>query len=241
MMEKPLADSVEAAEELVELARDAGVVLAVGHIEAHNPAMAALMERLEAEPEGIVSIDARRLAPFDGTRCLDVDVLYDLLVHDIDLALEITKSPITGVSAAGRSVFSKQTDVAHARIEFGNGTIAVFWTGKCSPKKVRSVTVTTPRRFMVADTLSPSLTVYTAEQLPAMADGVCLMGGIQCEEVSLLKEEPLRRELENFFSAVRGGVRPLVDGNRALKALRAVSLIARSIEENGREIRGHWA
>ena len=239
LMEKPLADSLDAAERLVDVARKAGVVLAVGHIEAHNPAVAAMMEMLEREPEEIVSIDARRLAPFDGSRCLDVDVLYDLLVHDMDLALQIANSQIKRVSAAGRSVFSKQTDVAHVRIEFKNGAIAVFWTGKCSPKKVRSLTVTTPRRFMVADTLSPSLTIYTADQLPAMADGVCLMGAIRCQEVPLPKEEPLRREFENFISAIRGGTHPLVDGDRALKALQALELVAKSIRENGEEIAAH--
>lgn len=238
MIEKPLADSVNAAARLVDLADRVGVTLAVGHIEAHNPAVAALMAMLEREPEEIVSIDARRLAPFDGSRCMDVDVLYDLLVHDIDLALQIAKAPITGVSAAGRSVFSHQTDVAHVRIEFENGAIAVFWTGKCSPKKIRSVTVTTPRRFMVADTLSPSLSVYTAEQMPALSDGVCLMGEIRHEEVPLPQEEPLRREFEDFFSAVRHGTRALVDGKRALKAQRALGLVAESIQENGRKIRG---
>lgn len=230
LMEKPLADSVDAAARLVDLARGAGVVLAVGHIEAHNPAVAAMMEMLEREPEEIVSIDARRLAPFDGSRCLDVDVLYDLLVHDIDLALQIANSQIKRVSAVGRSVFSKQTDVAHVRMEFENGAIAVFWTGKCSPKKVRSLTVTTPRRFLVADTLSPSLTIYTAEQLPALADGVCLMGEIRRQEIPLPKEEPLRREFEDFFSAVQHGARPLVDGDRALKSLQALALVAKSIE-----------
>lgn len=239
LMEKPLADSIEAASRLVELARRTGVVLAVGHIEAHNPAVAALMEMLQREPEEIVSIDARRLAPFDGSRCLDVDVLYDLLVHDVDLALCIANSPAIRVSAAGRPVFSKQIDVAHARIEFENGAIAVFWTAKCSPRKVRSLTVTTPRRFLVADTLSSSLTVYISEQLPAMADGVCLMGEIRREEVPVPDEEPLRREFADFFSAIREGTRPLVDGDRALNALHALGMIAASIAEGGREIQGH--
>jgi len=237
LMEKPLADSVDAAARLVDLARKAGVVLAVGHIEAHNPAVAALMETLEREPEEIVSIDARRLAPFDGSRCMDVDVLYDLLVHDIDLALQIANSPIKSVSAAGRSVFSQQIDVAHVRIEFENRAIAVFWTGKCSPKKVRSITVTTPRRFMVADTLTASLTIHTAEQFPALADGVCLMGEIRRQQVPLPDEEPLRREFDDFFSAIRHGTRPLVDGVRALRALQALALVAKSIQANGIEIR----
>jgi len=168
---------------------------------------------------------------------MDVDVLYDLLVHDIDLALQIANSPIKSVSAAGRSVFSQQIDVAHVRIEFENRAIAVFWTGKCSPKKVRSITVTTPRRFMVADTLTASLTIHTAEQFPALADGVCLMGEIRRQQVPLPDEEPLRREFDDFFSAIRHGTRPLVDGVRALRALQALALVAKSIQANGIEIR----
>jgi len=232
LMEKPLAHSVDGAARLVEQARDAGVILSVGHVERYNPAVNKLMELLGKEGEEIISIDARRLTPFDGSRCLDVDVLYDLLIHDIDLALEIADSPIARVSATGRPVFSSQADFTHARIDFENLATAVFWAGKCSPGKVRSLTVCTNRRYFEADTLSNTLTVHTATELPALEDGICFMGDIRVEKIPLPDQEPLRAELEDFFSAIREDRRPLVDGERALKDLRALDLVARSLAES---------
>jgi predicted dehydrogenase len=235
MMEKPLADSIENGTALVELADRAGVKLMVGHVERYNPAIKTMLEMLKDRDEEIISIDARRLAPFDGSRCLDVDVLYDLLIHDIDLALEIASSDIVRVSAMGRPVFSRETDVAHARIEFSNGACAVFWVGKCSLRKVRTVTVTTRSRYLCADTLENTLTVHTAEELPALESGVCFMGAVRSEEVAVPRDEPLRVELDDFFGAIREDRAPVVDGRRALAGMRALDLVARSISER-REI-----
>ena len=237
-MEKPLADSIENAAALVELADQAGVKLMVGHVERYNPAITALLEILRNQDEEIISIDTRRLAPFDGSRCLDVDVLYDLLIHDIDLTLEIESSDIVRVSATGRPVFSTEMDVAHAMIEFSNGACAVFWVGKCSPRKVRAVTVTTRSRYLVADTLQNTLTVHTAEELPAIEQGICFMGELCSEEIPIPKREPLRVELEDFFAAIREDRPPLVHGKRALAGLKALDLVARSVSEQ-REIVRH--
>jgi len=236
MMEKPLADSLESAARLVKLAGEAGVILMVGHVERYNPAIQKMMELLKSEKEEIVSVDARRLAPFDGSRCLDVDVLYDLLIHDIDLALEIADSDIVRVSAAGRPVFSTATDVAYVRIDFESRASAVFWAGKCSPCKMRSLTVTTPSRYLVADTLTNSLTVYQADRLPSLDQDACFMGEIRVEQVPIPEQEPLLAELEDFFAAIRDGRAPLVDGPRALRSMRALDLVARSIE-SGSDIR----
>jgi len=229
LMEKPLAHSPAAAARLVDLAREADAVLMVGHIERYNPAIGKLFEVLTAEEDEIISMDFRRLAPFDGSRCLDVDVLHDLLIHDIDLALEIANSPISKVSATGRQVFSQQLDVAHTRIEFQNGSVAVFWTAKCSPKKMRTITVATNRRYISADTLNRTLTVDRADKIPSAEDGTCFMADIRAEEIPVPDEEPLRRELEAFFRAVREGASPLVDGLRGLQGLEALELVARSI------------
>lgn len=230
LMEKPLAHNVQEAERLVKMAEEGGAVLAVGHVERHNPAVEAMMKLLREEPEDIISIDVRRLMPFDGSRCMDVDVLYDLLIHDVDLALEIASSPIARVSASGRPVFSHQTDVAHTRIELQNGATAVFWTAKCTPQKVRSITVATPTRFLVADTLHKTLTVHTARQIPATTAQTCLMGEISTKDFPVPDVEPLRREIEDFVRACREGAPPLVDGARALKALKALAMVSRSLE-----------
>lgn len=238
LMEKPLAHDVKGATRLVELARQAKAVLMVGHVERYNPAVARLIDMLREVPEEIISIDARRLAPFDGSRCMDVDVLHDLLIHDIDLALEIADSPISSITATGRPVFSNQLDVAHVRIEFQNNTTAVFWTGKCSPRRVRALTVTTPTQQFVADTLAHSLTIYSAEQIPAMTDGVCFMGNLREETISISDEEPLRREFDDFFGSILQGTKPIVDGDRALRAMKVLGLVSRSIAAGGAMIAG---
>jgi predicted dehydrogenase len=232
LVEKPLAHSVRAAEELVTISREAGVVLMVGHVERYNPAIDGLIQLLRREDDEIVSIDTRRLAPFDGSRCLDVDVLYDLLIHDVDLALDIADSAVAGVSASGRPVFSSQADVVHARIDFQNGASAVLWAGKCSPKRVRTITVSTRKRFLEADTLTGALRVYTAEELPSMEDGLCFMGETSIEDIPVPREEPLRRELEDFFGAVRNRNAPLVDGERALASMKALDMIAQAMKRD---------
>lgn len=234
LMEKPLAHDPASGAELVNLAAKAGVVLMVGHVERYNPAVIKLMETLKEAREEIISVDCRRLMPFDGSRCIDADVLYDLMIHDVDLAMDIADSPVLNVTASGRPVFSDKTDVAHARIEFANRAVAVFWTGKCSPKKVRTITVTTPRRFLVADTLDKTLMMHTARQLPAMDDGICLMGDIRAEQITVPDDEPLRRELEDFFRAVRDQAEPIVHGQRALAAMQTLDLLAKSIASGGK-------
>jgi predicted dehydrogenase len=231
LVEKPLAHNLDAARQLVEAAAEGDVTLMVGHVERYNPAVQQLMEMLAQEREEIVSIDTRRLAPFDGTRCLDVDVLYDLLIHDVDLALEIAGSPVRRVSASGRSVFSQQIDVVHATLEFENKACAALCAGKCSAKKVRNITVSTPRRYLEVDTLCNSLTVHTAEEVPIPDQTICLMGNIRCEDAPVPHYEPLRAELDDFFRSVRHASRPVVDGERALRGMEILELIKRSVEE----------
>ncbi len=233
LMEKPLAHNLHGGARLVELANQKGLILMVGHVERYNPAVTKMFELLGEMRGEIISIDARRLAPFDGSRCMDVDVLHDLQIHDIDLALEIAGSSIKSVTATGRPVFSNQLDVAHVRIEFQNGVTAVFWTGKCSPRKVRSLTVTTSTQQFVVDTLANSLTVYSAEQLPSMTDGVCFMGNLRAENVPIPNEEPLQREFDDFFRSILQGTRPVVDGERGLQAMNALDLVSRSIAAGG--------
>ncbi|MFC1835769.1 Gfo/Idh/MocA family protein [Thermodesulfobacteriota bacterium] len=230
LMEKPLAHSLEAATRLVEKAHSAGVVLMAGHVERYNPAIRELIRLLEQRKEPVISVDTRRLAPFDGSRCLDVDVLYDLLIHDVDLVLEITDSTVVRVSAAGRPVFSGNTDVAYSRIDFTNNASAVLCVGKCSPKKVRSINVSTRTRLYETDTLNNSLVVHVADRVPSTDPTVCFMRDLRVEEVPVPDHEPLKAELEDFFTSVKESQQPIVDGRRALKSMQAIDLIQRAIE-----------
>ncbi len=229
LVEKPLAANAEQAEKIVDLARKNSVALMVGHIERYNPAVAKLMDLLASEPEPVVTIDARRLNHFDGSRCLDVDVLYDLLIHDIDLALEIARSEIRCVSASGRPVFSDLNDVAYTRMEFMNGATAILTTSKASPKKTRTISVTTPTRFLEADTIDRTLVVHRSENLTIEKSGTCVMRGFHVEEIEIENKEPLRLEIEEFVNCVRSGAKPIVDGERALKAMKAIELVANAI------------
>lgn len=231
LMEKPLADSLDAARGLVEMAESAGVVLMVGHVERYNPAIQGLMELLRERDEEVVSFDARRLAPFDGSRCLDVDVLHDLLVHDVDIALEVVGSEIRNVSAWGRAVFSDKTDVVHARIEFANKASASFWVGKCTPKKVRSITVATPSRFLEADTLTNALTVHQAGELPDLSSNACFMGDISVCDIDVPAVEPLTAEQQDFYDSILCKRAPLVNGHRALQSMEALELVRQALAE----------
>ena len=231
LMEKPLAHNVKEASQLVDTAKEHNAILMVGHVERFNPAVQKLFEVFQTETEEIVSIDAQRLMPFDGSRCMDVDVLSDLLIHDVDLALEIADSNVRKVSAAGRAIFSTQIDTAHTRIEFENGAYAVFWTGKCSAKKARNITVATRSRCYEADTLTPSLTVYSADQIPENENGICFMTDLKSARIELPDQEPLRAELEEFIDAVRARRSPLIDGKRGLRGMQVLELVRSSIIE----------
>ncbi len=231
LVEKPLAHNVKFAQELVKVAQDAGKTLMVGHIERYNPAIQALVNNLGQLSEPVLAIDAQRLSPFDGSRCLDVDVLHDLLVHDLDLALEIGGSEIISVSAVGRSVFSDKLDISNVQILFARKTWANLTTAKCSPKKMRCVTVYTPSRVLQADTLARSLIVHRANELPVMGSESCLMADIAREEIAVPKDEPLRLELEDFVSAICDERSPLVDGARGLRVLNVLQRISEVIQK----------
>lgn len=228
-MEKPLAHNSQGAENLVNLARGKGKVLMVGHVERYNPAIGRLMELLREHPEEVVSIDTRRFAPLDGPRCLDVNVLYDLLIHDVDLVLEIANSAVKGVSATGRSVFSAGVDSANATISFEGRCCATMAVNRCCARKVRSIAVTTGTRYLVADTLTGCLQVHRASEAPKVEEGSYSMGAIGCEDIPLPTEEPLRRELSDFFDSIASNRSPVVDGERGLLALRTVEQIEASM------------
>jgi virulence factor len=232
MMEKPLASSFSEAKILVNLARDRGLVLMVGHVERYNPVIVSLMEMLQRFSEKILAIDCRRLSPFDGTRCMDVDIIYDLLIHDVDLALEIAGSSVVSVSGWGRPVFSGKIDLAHTQIQFSNDCLASFWTGKCSPRKVRTISVMTQKHYLQADTLSKLLSVSSCDNSVCSGDSdIKIMENISHREIQASDQEPLYNEMMDFVSCVREDSCPIVNGNRALEALRILELVSTEVSK----------
>ncbi|MDA8408726.1 MAG: Gfo/Idh/MocA family oxidoreductase [Deltaproteobacteria bacterium] len=232
LMEKPLAAGLPEAERLVRLSEENHLILMVGHIERYNPAVSLMIDKINENREPVVSFEARRLNPFDGTRCMDADVLYDLLIHDIDIALEIASSDISRIYAVGEKVYSNLVDNTHTLLRFLNGIVATFWTSKCSPRKVREINVTTRSRFYNANTLTRTLTIHTAGNINVDKGGACKMEDIGVEEIREHHREPLRSEIEDFLHSIENDSSPTTNGRRALDSLIVLDQIAKKLNRN---------
>ncbi len=216
LIEKPLATNAADAADLVSLARRKNVVLAVGHIERFSPAIAELDLRLG---------DARRITAVRRTkwsgRSGDVDVVLDLMIHDIDLALALARSPVASVSASGIAGASGLIDEAEAWLTFANGAIATLSASRVADRNERRLTVTEPATMYIADLSGPTLTA-TARRVP----------GAVPSELALVSRDNLGAEIAAFLSAVAGGPPVLVDGAAGLAAVEIAERIRAAIAEN---------
>ncbi len=209
LLEKPIAASVGEGTEIVRLARQAGVVLQIGHLERFNAGVMALAERIS----GPRFIEAHRMGPF-VQRATDVDVVSDLMIHDIDIILALVDSEISQIAAVGTPVLTDHLDIANARLEFANGTVANVIASRVSDKKIRRIRVFQERCYLSLDFVEQTLDLAYP-----VADAAAGCPVIARERVDIEPAKPLDRELTAFVDCVRGGGRPLVDGQAGLKAL----------------------
>lgn len=205
LLEKPIAKTLEEADALVTLARRRGALLAVGHLERFNPAFRALATAL-AKP---LYIDCERLSGFKQ-RGIDVDVVLDLMIHDIDLVLSMVKSELAHVSACGFQVLTDSIDIANVRLEFADGCVANLSASRVSQSPVRKLRVFQHDRYASADLQTGRLRVVSRDTSKS---------GITEEEGVFDDRDALRIEIEDFVTAVRGGRPPLVTGEDARRAL----------------------
>ena len=219
LVEKPIAQSLTQADELVEIATGDERIFQVGHIERFNGAVKAL----EAIVKGPGFIECHRLGPFVA-RNTDVDVVLDLMIHDIDIILNLIKSPVTAVSAVGVPVISDQVDIANARLQFESGCVANLTASRVSVERVRRIRIFQRDTFISLDYSQQEIAIYhrvlaeegaTAETIPKIVK----------EDISIDKAEPLRVELESFIECVRSRKRPLVSGEEGRDALKVASQI----------------
>ena len=217
LVEKPLARSVREADALLSLARRKRVVLQVGHLERFNPAFRALAAQ-KARP---LFIDIERLAPFKA-RGTDVDVVLDLMIHDLDLVLALERAPIEHVSACGFSVLTDAIDIANARIEFASGCVASVSASRVSQSPVRKLRVIRKHGYISADLQNQRLRAVGKRGT-----------AIRETERSFERTDPLRLQAEAFVRAIRARRAPAVgggEGRRALQlALRVGELIRKRI------------
>ncbi len=224
MIEKPLAATPEEAQRIVDAAEAAGVVLAVGHVERFNAAVSVL-GGLAQDP---VMVSFERLSPY--TPRIADSVVFDLMVHDLDLACWIAGGYPSRIEAAGTMVFSDSYDVASAVLEFPNGCVATLQTSRVTQDKVRRISVSERERFIVADSIRQDVSIKreTSVEFDDESGGMYRQANVI--EVPYLDRsgEPLARELRDVIDAITSGGRPLVDGEAGVNAVRLAYEVERA-------------
>jgi predicted dehydrogenase len=225
LIEKPIAASITEAESLVNAAAEYQCILQVGHIERFNPAFQELSKVLKTEE--LLALEAHRMSPYSH-RANDVSVVLDLMIHDIDLLLELAAAPVVKLTASGsRTADSGYLDYVTAILGFANGIVATLTASKVTHRKIRRIVAHCKNSLTEADFLNNEILIHRQTTANCMTDyGQVLyrQDGL-IEKVYTSNIEPLHAELEHFVNCVRGGNQPSVGGEQALKALRLASLI----------------
>jgi predicted dehydrogenase len=227
LVEKPMTATVAEGEALIETARLAKRILQVGHLERFNAAVQALQPML-----GIPRfIESARLAPFKH-RGTDVDVVLDLMIHDIDLILSIVQSPVVSVDAIGSSVFSQEIDIANARLRFANGCVANATASRVSLKTERRLRLFQDDAYVSVDLHQKVLTVIRKSG-GMSADG---MPQVDIQETSYEQGDALKAEIAAFLAAAAAGRAPPVTGEDGLAALNVAVSIAEQVASSARKL-----
>jgi predicted dehydrogenase len=230
LIEKPLATSLAEADDLVRMARRLGRIGQVGHLERFNPAVRATVPVI-TQP---MFFEVHRLSVFTP-RSLDVDVVLDLMIHDLDIVLSFVNSPVKEIRAVGLPILSGKVDIANVRLEFDSGCIANFTASRVSTERVRKLRFFQPKQYVSLDYGRQDVLVFSVG--PGDASGTPSVNPrIQMAKPPTTGEEPLHAELKSFMDSVQRRSPPtvsLADGRRALAV--ALDIVA-SISEHGRKI-----
>lgn len=219
LVEKPLASTVADADRLIEAAARAGTTLAAGHTERFNPAVAAALP-LVANPR---FVEVHRLGTFPE-RSLDIDVIFDLMIHDLDLLLAAVRSEVVSIETVGVNVLTPKTDIANARLRFATGCIANVTASRISRERVRKVRFFQQDSYVSIDYAAQEVEVY---RLAPRGSVPPIQGG----KLEIVNEEPLRRELADFVNAVRNRCEPGVTGQAGRDALELATRIAEKMHQ----------
>lgn len=242
LVEKPMTGTVSEAEDLIKLSKETSTILQPGYIERFNPAIEAI-QKLDVS---LKFIECHRLSPFTF-RSADIGVVLDLMIHDIDIILYLSKSKVKKIDAVGVSVISDKEDIANARIQFENGCVANITASRVSFEPMRKIRLFSENSYISLDyhkqeaiiyKKSPELTpksiitentdVSTIKDLKNFVFGDLL----KIERIKMNSQEPLRKELESFVSCVNNGKQPVVSGEDGIKAIKAATIIKEEINKN---------
>jgi predicted dehydrogenase len=219
LVEKPMARSLAEADEILQAARRGSATLAVGHTERYNPAVAAVAP-LVTSPR---FIEVHRLGVFPE-RSLDIDVVFDLMIHDLDVILATVRSDVTSIEAVGVPVLTPRYDIANARLRFESGCIANVTASRISRDRVRKIRFFQPDSYLSID--------YAAQEVEGwrLVRREGARPSIEGGPVPVVREEPLKREFVDFLRAARERTPPLVDGLAGRRALELATRIAERME-----------
>jgi predicted dehydrogenase len=230
LIEKPLATSLGEADELIRVAQRLGRIGQVGHLERFNPAVRATLPVITRP----MFFEVHRLSVFTP-RSLDVDVVLDLMIHDLDVVLSFVNSPVKEIRAVGLPILSGKVDIANVRLEFDSGCVANFTASRVSTERVRKLRFFQPKQYVSLDYGRQDVVVFSVGQGDASGTP-SVNPQIQMAKPPTTGEEPLHAELKSFLESVQRRSRPTVtleDGRRALAV--ALDIVA-SISEHGRKI-----
>jgi len=221
LVEKPLARDAREAQAMIDAALASGAVFGVGHTERYNPAVAAVRPLLD-HPR---FIEVHRLGTFPD-RSLDIDVVFDLMIHDLDVVLSIVPSEIVAVEAVGVAVLTQKPDIANARLKFASGCIANITASRISKDRVRKIRVFQRDAYLSVD--------YAAQEVERwrLVKGNGGMPAIDGGKLDVTNEEPLKRELADFVAAVRDKRDPGVTGADGLRAIQLAERVTQEINRS---------
>jgi predicted dehydrogenase len=220
LLEKPIAASLEEGARIVAAAERAGVTLQIGHLERFNAGVMALAQRISSPR----FIEAHRMSPFVA-RATDVDVISDLMIHDIDIVLSLIDAEISHISAAGTAVLTDHLDIANARLEFANGAVANVIASRVSRERLRRIRVFEHHRYQSLDFIEQKLDVAYPQETPGEP-----WPQIVTERIAIEPVKPLDAEIDAFTRCVRSGEPPLVGGRVGLRALEVALQVKARIE-----------
>ncbi|MBI4978155.1 MAG: Gfo/Idh/MocA family oxidoreductase [Spirochaetes bacterium] len=209
LVEKPMTPTVDEAKALAAEAKKRSLILQVGHVERFNGAVQELRNVVRAPR----LIETRRLSPFNP-RIKDVGVVLDLMIHDIDIVLNLVNRPLTHLSAAGTRVFSQHEDVASATLTFDNGCVAVITASRATQEKIRTLAISEEKDYIILNYTTQEMEIHrqsSSESVVKLNDGISYRQESIVERVFTHRENALKLEVEHFVNCARGTAVPLVD------------------------------
>jgi predicted dehydrogenase len=224
LVEKPMATSLAEADALIASAKRGARILQIGHVERFNAAVTTV-ERILTRP---VFFEVHRLGIFTP-RSLDIDVVYDVMVHDLDILLALVNAPVADLKAVGIPVITDKVDIAQARVEFANGTVANVTASRVSTEKVRKMRFFQEHEYI-------SLDFARQDVLRVRVAGALPHPQIDFEKVPTTPEEPLKAELRSFVDCVKTRRAPVVDGVAGRRALELADRVMAGILEHARRV-----